>query len=236
MDVIQRRLWTDGEAAMVLSMTKLRVFCMVAPMTLCLGLAACDSGDNDGATGPGEDETGESSGEESGDTGGESGSEDLGDGDGDGDTPDTTDTTDTDMDTGPGEGDGPAQAACQAFEGATPQPLVAATSAAEAATAPIVPNGQAVYQVTLPEGAAGFIELQIPDWETTQAFFTNEDIDYTVTVESNSQVPGPREPDAACPEAGITDQRIFFPHWTPATIEFSATGPREIMLMVIEQL
>jgi hypothetical protein len=28
---------------------------------------------------------------------------------------------------------------------------------------------------------------------------------------------------------------VFFPHWTPATIEFGATGPREIPLMIIQE-
>ncbi|MFV8754049.1 hypothetical protein ACNOYE_26180 [Nannocystaceae bacterium ST9] len=144
----------------------------------------------------------------------------------------TTETTDTTGDTG---SDDPAAMACEAFANAAPQMVIAAASAAEAATASLVPNDQTVYQVMLPEGAAGFVELQIPDWNTTQAFFTVADIEYTVTVVDDSQVAQPRQADAVCPDAGITDQRIFFPHWTPATIEFSATGPREIPLMVIQQ-
>lgn len=135
-------------------------------------------------------------------------------------TDDATDTTD---------------GTCSAFGDATPQVIIAAATAGEAATAPVVPDSQTVYQVTLPEGAAGFIELQIAEWETTQVFYTVETIDYVVTVETNSQVPEAREPDATCPDAGITRQAIFFPHWTPALIEFSATGPREIPLMIVQQ-
>jgi hypothetical protein len=150
-------------------------------------------------------------------------------GDGDGDT-----NGDGDGDTN-GDGDGPANAACEAFANGTPEALIAATSAAEAATASVVPDSQVVYTVTLPEAAAGFIQLQIPDWETTQAFFTSGDIDYVITTDANAQVAQPGVPDAACPDAGIMDTRVFFPHWTPATIEFSAEGPREISLMIIQQ-
>lgn len=117
----------------------------------------------------------------------------------------------------------------------TPVALMAAASAGDAATAPVIADGQTMYMVTLPEGAAGFVELQIPDWETTQAFFTAQDIEYTITTEANAQMPGPREPVASCGELGLTDQRVFFPHWTPATIEFGATGPREIPLMIIRE-
>ena len=117
----------------------------------------------------------------------------------------------------------------------TPQMLLAATSAGEAATALVVADGMTMYTITLPEGAAGFVELEIPDWETTQWFFTVPDIDYTITTMANAQTPGPREVVAACPDAGITGQSVFFPHWTPATIEFGATGPREIPLMIIRE-
>jgi hypothetical protein len=178
----------------------------------------------------------------------DTGDGDTGDGDGDGDTGDGDtgdgdgDPGDGDGDTGDGDGDGdpdgdPLQAAmCESLLNDTPQPLLAAASAGEAATAPVLADGHTVYLVTLPEGAAGFVELQIPDWETTQAFFTVQDIEYTITTEANAQTPGAREPVVdVCSDAGITDQRVFFPHWTPATIEFDATGPREIPLMIIRE-
>jgi hypothetical protein len=171
------------------------------------------------------------------------GSTDTGDGDGDAGDGDG-DAGDGDGDAGDGDGDGGdgdgdvdplAAAACDAMINGTPELLVAATSAGDAATAPVIADGQTMYMITLPEGAAGFVELQIPDWETTQAFFTVQDIDYTITTEANAQTPGARDLVAACPDAGITDQRVFFPHWTPATIEFGATGPREIPLMIIQE-
>jgi hypothetical protein len=145
------------------------------------------------------------------------------------------DTTEGETGTTGVDADQLAMAACDAFANATPQMIVAAASAGEAATASLVADGQVVYQVTLPEGAAGFVELQIPDWNTTQAFFTDAEIDYSISTMANAQMPGPREPNAACPDAGITDQRVFFPHWTPATLEFSATGPREILLMIVRE-
>ncbi|PRQ05710.1 hypothetical protein [Enhygromyxa salina] len=206
-----------------------RAHTLAPAISLCFVMAVlgCEGDAND-ANGGSAADTSEDG--ESGDGDGESG-----DGDGDGESGDGDgDPGDGDGDPG-GDGDGPSTAACEAFANATPQPLIAATSAAEAATATIVPDPQVIYTVTLPEGAAGFVQLQIADWETTQAFFTTAEIDYQVTVETNSQVPEPRGPAAACPEGGITDQRVFFPHWTPATIEFSATGPREVPLMIIEQ-
>src|SRR5689334_9595759 len=83
-----------------------------------------------------------------------------GDGDGDGDTGDGDgDSGDGDGDTGDGDGDGDdplAAAACEALVNGTPEALVAALDAGDAATAPVVSDGQSVYMVTLPEGAPGF--------------------------------------------------------------------------------
>ena len=211
-------------------MNRLCALALPFPLLISMALAGCDSGTDD--------TNGDSAADATGDTGdGDTGDGDTGDGDGDttGDGDGDGDTTgDGDGDT-TGGGDELANAACEAFANATPQALIAATSAAEAATATVVPDGQVVYAVTLPEGAAGFIQLQIPDWETTQAFFTSGDISYVITTDANAQVAQPGVPDAGCPDAGITDTRVFFPHWTPATIEFSAEGPREISLMIIQQ-
>jgi hypothetical protein len=168
----------------------------------------------------------------------DTGDGDTGDGDGDGD-PGDGDGDPGDGDPGDGDGDGDddplAAAACDAMINGTPEVLIAATSAGEAATSPVVADGVTMYTITLPEGAAGFVQLEIPDWETTQAFFTVQDIDYTITTMANAQTPGPRELISACPETNMTDQRVFFPHWTPATIEFGATGPREVPLMIIRE-
>jgi hypothetical protein len=174
-----------------------------------------DTGDGDGDAGDGD-----------GDTGDGDGDGDSGDGDGDGDT------GDGDGDTG---GSPLEMAACDAVLNGTPEVLVAASSAGDAATAPVVADGMTVFTITLPDGAPGFVQLEIPDWETTQWFFTVPDIEYTITTQANAQTPGPREQVAVCPDAGITEQSVFFPHWTPATIEFGATGPREIPLMIIRE-
>jgi hypothetical protein len=194
------------------------------------------AGDGDGDSGDGDGDTGDGDGD--GDTG--DGDGDPGDGDGDsGDGDGDGDTGDGDGDAGDGDGDtgeNPLEAAaCDAVLNGTPEMLVAAISAGDAATAPVVANGASFYMITLPDGAAGFVQLEIPEWETTRWFFTVPDIDYTITTDANAQTPGPRELVAACPDAGITGQSVFFPHWTPATIEFGATGPREIPFMIIPQ-
>jgi hypothetical protein len=219
--------------------SRLRAAVWVLPIAVLL--AGCDSESNTSA-GDGSSETGDG---DTGDTG--DGDGDTGDGDGDGDTGDGDgdagdgdgDTGDGDGDTGDGDGDTGGDpldaAACDALLTGTPEMLIAAISAGEAATAPVVADGMTFYMVTLPPDAAGFVQLEIPAWETTQAFFTVQDIDYTVTTGNDVLNPGPRELVSLCPEAGITDQRIYFPHWTPAVIEFGATGPREIPLMIIQE-
>jgi hypothetical protein len=206
---------------------RLRAAVWVLPIAVLL--AGCDSEPNtpadDGSSETGDGDTGDGDG----DTG--DGDGDTGDGDGD--------TGDGDGDAGDGDGDtgeNPLEAAaCDAVLNGTPEMLVAAISAGDAATAPVVANGASFYMITLPDGAAGFVQLEIPEWETTRWFFTVPDIDYTITTDANAQTPGPRELVAACPDAGITGQSVFFPHWTPATIEFGATGPREIPFMIIPQ-
>lgn len=168
---------------------------------------------------------------------GDTGKADAGDGDADGDPGDSAGGSFI-PDDGEDEPDPDAHAAaaaCQAFAAAVRVPVVAALSPADAATAPIVPDPSSVYQVTLPDGASGFLLLEIAGWGTVQDFFTTIDIEYTVTVENGSQFPYPRELNAMCPDDGITQQRIGFPHWNPALIEFGAEGPREVPLMVIEE-
>jgi hypothetical protein len=208
-----------------------RTSALALPLTILL--TACqpedEPADADGSTETGDGDGDAGDGDGDGDGGDRDG--DGGDGDGDGDG------GDGDGDGGDGDGDGDpiAQAACDAVLNGTPEMLLAAISAGDAATAPVVADGVTVYMITLPDGAAGFVELEIPDWETTQWFFTVSDIEYTITTEANAQTPGPREPVTACPDAGITGQSVFFPHWTPATLEFGATGPREIPLMIIRE-
>jgi hypothetical protein len=209
----------------------LRTIALILPISLLLAGCEPDDGTPADTDGSGDTTAGDGDGE-AGDGDGDGGDGDGDGGDGDGDAGDG----DGDGGDGDGDGDDPLQAAaCEALVSGTPEPLVAALSAGDAATAPVVADGMTSYIVTLPMDAAGFIQLEIPDWETTQAFFTVQDIDYTITTMANAQTPGPRDPVPACGELGITDQRVFFPHWTPATIEFGATGPREIPLMIIRQ-
>ena len=125
--------------------------------------------------------------------------------------------------------------ACEAFEGAPHQAVIAAASPEDAATAPMVPDPAIIYDVSLPEGSRGYLQLEIAGWGTIQAFYTSADIDYEVTTPEGEEFPYPREPLPACPESGITEQRIGFPHWSPATIEFGSEGPRLVPLLVIEE-
>ena len=206
---------------MVLVRRSLICLALAAPLTF----TACDGGD-EGTSGAEEQDESET-GDTEGDTDGETGDTDGETGDTEGETGETGETE--------GDTDTEGAAACELFDAATPQEVIAAASVGEAATAPIVPGPSTVYQITLPEGAAGFVELQIADWETVQWFYTTADIDYVITTEAMQHVPEARVPLASCPDAGLTAQSVFFPHWTPATLEFSAAGPRVIDLIVVQE-
>ncbi|MFV8749647.1 hypothetical protein ACNOYE_03735 [Nannocystaceae bacterium ST9] len=197
-------------------------------LALALLLAACTVDEGSADLAEGESESGDDTTTSAGET-------DTGEATDAGETTDTEgEATDTEGETTGDEDDALAAAACEALAGTTTAPILAAASAEEAATSIIVPDPALVYEVSLPEGAPGFVSLQIPEWKTTQAFFTLADIDYVVSVPSGDDQ-GPRETNAACPELGFTDQRIYFEHWTPALIEFSAEGPRQVPLMVVQQ-
>lgn len=197
----------------------------LATLSLALGMIACTSSDDgDTATDEmGETTTSDTSGESSGDTG--TGTDTSGE-----TTTETTGETTTESTTET-TGGLPSEL-CDAFATITPTDMIAATTPDDAATATMVPDPMALYHVILPEGAPGYVELQIPDWETTQAFVTEAAIQYTITTDANAQVAEARVPVAGCED--ITEQHVFFPHWTPATIEFGAEGPREIRLMIMQ--
>jgi hypothetical protein len=122
-------------------------------------------------------------------------------------------------------------AACEVFAGAEVEELVAASEADEAAQVVVKPDSTKAYRVKIEEGKAGYITYEFGEWDTTQAFYVSMDATYTVTVDGgDTQME--RTPVASCPDDPITEQLIKFEHWTPATIMFSETGPREVWLMV----
>lgn len=203
-------------------MTGLRASTL-ASVSLALVLVACTSSDDGGTD---EDSTTSDSGETSTGETGETASDTTGE-----TTSDTTGET-TPADTTTETTGGAMSELCDAFATLTPTDMIAAATPDDAATATTVPDSTALYHVILPEGAPGYVELQIPDWETTQAFITDAAIEYTITTDANAQVAQPRVPVSGCED--ITEQDVFFPHWTPATIEFAAEGPREIRLMIVQ--
>jgi hypothetical protein len=201
-------------------MTGLRASAL-ASVSFALALVACTSSDDGGTSDEMDASTSESgetsTGETTSDTTGETTSDTTGD-----TTSDTTTET-----TG-----GVMSDLCEAFATLTPTDMIAATTPDDAATATTLPDSTALYHVILPEGAPGYVELQIPDWETTQAFVTDTAIEYTISTSAQAHVAQPRVPVAGCED--ISEQHVFFPHWTPATIEFAAEGPREIRLMIVQ--
>lgn len=124
--------------------------------------------------------------------------------------------------------------ACDAFDNAPHQAVIAAANPEDAATNAFVPEPDVIYDVTLPEEGLGYVQLQIAGWGTTQAFYTDENIAYVVTTDTNVLFPEAREPIPGCEDSGLTEQKIGFPHWDPALVEFSSEGPRLVPLLVIE--
>lgn len=191
-------------------------------LALLVPLACTSAEDGDTTSETGETTEGETTAETTGET--ETTTETAGE--------TTETTTETSGETTETTGTTAPNGVCEDFATIAPTDMIAATSPGDAATATMVPDPGALYRIVLPEGAPGYVELQIPDWETTQAFITEAAIEYTITTEQNAQVPEARVPVEGCED--IAEQHVFFPHWTPATIEFAAEGPREIRLMILQ--
>ena len=97
----------------------------------------------------------------------------------------------------------------------------------------IQPDPTLGHDVTLPDLGEGYLTLAVGGWETTQAFFTlaGNRLEHWVP---DGMVAEPLMLNGSCPDEGLSDQRIFFHHWTDVTLSYSDDGPRETWLGVIQ--
>ena len=152
-----------------------------------------------------------------------------------GDADSTDDTADNVAEEGlpdlsDGASDRYAANACEVLGSGTTQVVQAAARVEDAGQAIILPNDDTAFKIQLPTGQKGYVTLEIADWMTTVAFFTEYATDYA--IDERAQLLTPRQWNAYCWGNQITDQRVAFHEWGPYTLEFGAEGPREAWLMI----
>ena len=157
--------------------------------------------------------------------------------DGETDTDAGTDTAgDTDGETG--EEQPPpnphAEAACSMWEAGTVEAVQSVLTQADANQVVLTPTESTAYRVTLnedPEGGyVGWVNMSIPDWGSSQAVFAEADVEYEL-FRSEGMDQLSFEENLSCPDAGITDERLFFPHWADAQARFHSPDKTEIWFM-----
>jgi hypothetical protein len=117
--------------------------------------------------------------------------------------------------------------------------VVSVTSQADANQVVILPSTEVVYAITLTEleggGYEGWVNMSIPDWGSMQALFSEDNYTYEIHRDDPGE-PVSKEPNQACPDAGITDERIWFPHWGDAQVKFSSETEDVIWFMFFKQV
>ncbi|MCG5053827.1 MAG: hypothetical protein KA712_12760 [Myxococcales bacterium] len=139
-----------------------------------------------------------------------------------------------------GPNDALAKLGCKAVGGAMPSGVslvevnaVADQSQVESTQAKIKLDSATSYLVRLPEGKAGWLGLDEDHWDATIVFFAESESPYEIqNAKMEPKSDGPLE-SGACKGLGITDYRVYFEHWSPAFVRFSAEGPREVMFMAM---
>jgi len=129
-----------------------------------------------------------------------------------------------------GDTDDYASNACYVLSIGSVQVIEAATSVVNAGQAILLPTGETAFKIKLPRGQKGYVTVEVADWMTMLAFFTEYDTKYT--IDQRADIRTPRLWNAYCSANEITDQRIAFHEWGPYTLEFSAEGPREAWFMI----
>ena len=132
-----------------------------------------------------------------------------------------------------GPDDDIARAGCALFLEGARDALTAATDRDDAAHVMIQPDPALGHDLNLPALGEGYLTLAVGGWETTQAFFTltGNRIEHWVP---DGMVAEPLMLNGSCPDEGLSDQRIFFHHWTDVTLSYSDDGPRETWLGVVQ--
>lgn len=136
----------------------------------------------------------------------------------------------------------PATLICEKLKAGTPLAVIhAVTSLNEVNILPaILPTMRGIYKVILPQGKTSYIPYNVVLWDSVQQITMSEGVAYRLLPIYGSDdffpkaAPSPIAPTQtlrACPRAPFRTKHRYFQHWVPVTIEFSAQGPREILLM-----
>lgn len=139
-----------------------------------------------------------------------------------------------------GRNDTVAKHACDAWAGKLTDSVATKTvnavqrsDYAELAEAKLTVDGATLYTINLPPGKESWVAIDENFWTATLGFFASKGVAYEVlNSDMNPESDGPLQ-NGACPDADPTDYRVFFMHWTPATIRFSAEGPRQVKFMIM---
>lgn len=110
--------------------------------------------------------------------------------------------------------------------------LILGSSSSEANTAVVVADEEGVWSLQMPESGDGWFTIEIPDWMTVMRVFTERGVEYEI-IDSDPftdiMVNG------ACPDEGISDQRVAFHEWGAYTVRVSEGAPETIWFAIAKE-
>ena len=122
------------------------------------------------------------------------------------------------------------EAGCDLLE-VTPESLVLGASESEANTAVLVPDNETAWVLQMPESGDGWFAVEIPDWMTTVHVFTEDGVDIEVM---GGEIFTDALRNGACPDAGISDQRMAFHEWGAYTVRIAEGAPAEVWFTLVK--
>ena len=131
-------------------------------------------------------------------------------------------------------GDDLAQSACDGM--ARELTVVTAGSSVDAAENAMVMPGATTWVLKLPEGAAGYATLMVPEDHGDWGIFVDApDVLVSLTAPDGRRFDIlPKRPNEACPDEIQVDDRIHIMEKGNYLLFFSADGPREITLQILQ--
>lgn len=110
--------------------------------------------------------------------------------------------------------------------------LILGTSSSEANTAVVVADEEGVWALQMPESGDGWFTIEIPDWMTVMRVFTEEGVEYEI-IDSDPFTD--ILVNGACPDEGISDQRVAFHEWGAYTVRVSEGAPETIWFAIAKE-
>lgn len=111
-------------------------------------------------------------------------------------------------------------------------PLTLGASSSEANTAVVVADDEGVWALEMPASGDGWFTVEIPDWMTVMRVFTDEGVEYEIIGSdpfTDIMVNG------ACPDAGISDQRVAFHEWGAYTVRITEGAPETVWFAIAKE-